>query len=283
MKKILTLAFIIILITSCRQEKLSNNDFMMADIAVEEEMIPITKADLNTPSSASLIKAENNKIIKKKIIKDGRLEIEVLNLEKSKHQVDSLLKRYDGYYATERLNNTDWNTSYNLTIRIPSTSFEQLIKEIETGSGIVKHKEISARDVTDQFIDLETRLTNKRSYLKKYNELLKKAKTVKDILEIEEKIRGIEEEIESTTGRLKYLGDLVDYSTLNLEISKPKNNRYELVKRDDFTKQVKHALSKGWYGFIDFVVFLIKIWPFLLITALIVYFWRKYRKQHRNK
>lgn len=70
--------------------------------------------------------------------------------------------------------------------------------------------------MTDQFIDLETRLANKREYLERYRELVKKAVSVKEILEIEEKIRLLEEEIESVTGRLKYLGDQVDFSTLNL-------------------------------------------------------------------
>ncbi len=106
-------------------------------------------------------------------------------------------------------------------------------------------KEIDARDVTDQFIDLETRLASKRNYLKRYNDLLAKAKTVKDILEIEEKIRGIEEEIESTTGRLKYLGDLVNYSTLDLVISEPKNYKYQSPKRDRFATRLKYSVLKG--------------------------------------
>ena len=61
--------------------------------------------------------------------------------------------------------------------------------------------------MTDQFIDLETRLENKRNYLKRYNDLLLKANSIKEILEIEEKIRALEEEIESATGQLKYLSD----------------------------------------------------------------------------
>jgi len=44
----------------------------------------------------------------------------------------------------------------------------------------------------------------------KLKELLKQAQSVKEILEIEEKIRGWEEKIESTAGRLIYLRDLVD-------------------------------------------------------------------------
>ncbi|NJK85980.1 MAG: DUF4349 domain-containing protein [Bacteroidales bacterium] len=51
----------------------------------------------------------------------------------------------------------------------------------------------------------------------------KKQKSISEILEIEEKIRGIEEEIESSQGRLNYLNSQVDFSTLDLNISRIKN------------------------------------------------------------
>lgn len=277
---ILIIAF---LISSCHQSQSDKAAYIADDIIMEEEKIPITRQQQNSPTLPPLPPTETKEVIKKKIIKDGRIGIEVQELERTKLQVDSLLIKFGGYYANERLNNTDWEISYNLKIRVPSKNFEKLIGEIETGGGEIKYKAIDARDVTDQFIDLETRLENKKNYLKKYNDLLKQAKTVKDILEIEEKIRGIEEEIESTTGRLKYLSNLVDYSTLDLEITKPKDFKYQPEKRDRFTKRLKHAISKGWFGFVDFIVFVIKVWPFWIIVGVIVYGWKKYRKRKKNK
>jgi hypothetical protein len=283
MKHTLAILISAFLISSCHQNQADKSAFMADTMMMEDEAIPVTRQQHISPPPPPLPLAETKEVIKKKIIKDGRMGIEVQELEQTKTQIDSLVAQYDGYYANERLNNTDWTTSYNLKIRIPSNNFEKLIAEIESGEGEMKYKEIDARDVTDQFIDLEIRLANKTNYLKKYNELLKQAKSVKDILEIEEKIRGIEEEIESTTGRLKYLSDLVDFSTLDLEISKPKDTKYQPQKRDKFAKRLKHALSKGWFGLVDFSVFTIKIWPFWIIAGLIVYAWKKFRKRKRDK
>ena len=153
----------------------------------------------------------------------------------------------------------------------------------EMGEGEVKYKEIDARDVTEQFIDLETRLANKKSYLLKYKELLNQAKTVKDILEIETNIRAIEEEIESTYGRLKYLSDLVDYSTLDLEITKPKDTKYQIDKRDNFLTRIRFALVKGWIGFVDLIVFAVRIWPFWIIITLFIYFLIRVGKRMNRK
>lgn len=283
MKHTISILIIAFLISSCHQNQSDKSAYIADGMKMEEEMIPITRQQQNSPPPPPFSPTETKEVIKKKIIKDGRIGIEVQELERTKKQIDSLVAKHGGYYSNERLNNSDWEISYNLKIRIPSDNFEKLIAKIESGRGEIKYKEIAARDVTDQFIDLKTRLANKKNYLEKYNDLLKQAKSVKDILEIEEKIRGIEEEIESTTGRLKYLSDLVDFSTLDLEILKLKDYKYQPEKRDNFTKRLKHALLKGWLGFVDFIVFMIKIWPFWIIVGLMVYGWRKFIKRKKDK
>lgn len=273
MRKILSLIILSILITSCHQRQTDKASYLVADM--EEEMIPVTRQSPNAPPTPIDI-IEKQEVIKKKIIKDGRLGLRVSELEDTKFRIDTLIKNHGGYYANESFNNSDWESSYTLKIRIPSENFERFISDIETGDGEVLYKEIDARDVTDQFIDLETRLENKRNYLIRYNDLLKKANSIKEILEIEEKIRGLEEEIESTTGRLKYLSDLVEYSTLDLTISKQKDFKYNPAKRDKFSERLKQSLSKGWFGFVDIFLFIIKIWPLWIIVTLILYFLKKY-------
>ncbi|MGQ1889199.1 DUF4349 domain-containing protein [Thermophagus sp. OGC60D27] len=283
MKNSIFILFVAFLTTSCHQNQSDHAGFIADEILTEEEIFPAIRQDLVAPPPPPLSPIETTKeVIKKKIIKDGRLGVEVQELERTKTHVDSLVERFEGYYASERLNNTEREISYNLKIRIPSHYFEKFIAQVEEGNGEIKYKEIDARDVTEEFIDLETRLANKKNYLKKYNELLTKAKTVKDILEIEDKIRKIEEEIESTTGRLEYLNDLIDYSTLHLEISKPKDFKYQPVKRDKFTNRFIHAIANGWFGFIDFIVFLVKIWPFWILMALTIYAWKKFRLRKKE-
>lgn len=284
-KSIFLILLTILIITSCHQKDTYKESVAFADMEMEEEIMPITRQQKNLPPlppTPPMEQLKNEEVVKKKIIKDGRIGLKVSDLESTKTRVDSLIKRYDAYYSNENLNNSDRESSYNLTIRIPSSSFESFIHAIEIGNGEILYKEVDARDVTDEFIDLETRLQNKRAYLKRYQELLNKARNVKEILEVEEKIRALEEEIESTTGRLKYLGDLVDYSTLRLNIYKQKDYKYNPKKREKFSERIKQSLSKGWFGLIDFFLLLIKIWPFWIVTILIIYFIRKMRRDRKQ-
>jgi hypothetical protein len=278
MKRILPLFILIILMTSCHHTP-------QAMYALEstggEAVPPPPQSSVNQPQPVD--KIEKQEVIKKKIIRDGQMSLQVKDIGKTRLRIDTLVTKFEGYYDNESVNNFDWGSSYHLSIRIPSANFGKFISAIETGYGEIQHKEINARDVTDQFIDLETRLENKRNYLKRYNDLLKKANNVNEILEIEEKIRGLEEEIESTTGKLKYLNDLVDYSTLDLTLSSNKDFKYTPGNRDKFSEKLKQSLSKGWFGFIDFLVIVVRIWPFWIILTVILYFVLKYNKKKRIK
>jgi hypothetical protein len=220
--------------------------------------------------------------ITRKIIKDGRMEIRVKELEQGKGEIDSLVKRYKGYYSDETFNNQDYLHGYTLKIRIPSAGFDAFIAEIESGTGEVFFKNITSRDVTEEFIDLETRLNNKRNYLIRYGELLKQAKSVKDILEIQEKTRAIEEEVESVQGRLKYLNNQVDFSTLDLQISKKNDFNQYTNNKGKFIDRLKQSVVKGWFGLVSFTLFVIRIWPFWIIVGALFYLvrriWRRKKK-----
>lgn len=282
MKYAVFILFSLILLNACGGNQ-SEDTSSFNDAVALEARIPETEMMNESPPPPPLPGEVTVQTVEKRIIKDGRMGMEVVNLEAAKRQTDSLNKQYDAYYANERLQNNDREITYYLTVRIPSEKFESFTEALEGSNGEITYKEIHARDVTEQFIDLETRLANKRNYLEKYNDLLKKAASVKEILEIEDKIRVIEEEIESTTGRLKYLSDQVAFSTLELEIRQPKDYKYAPVKRDGFGKRLGLALSKGWYGFVDFVVVLFYLWPFWLLGAFTLFAILKIRKRRRNQ
>lgn len=224
-----------------------------------------------------------NPVIQKKIIKDGRMGLQVKDLLVAKQQIDSLVKRLGGYYANENLKNDDNQGGYDLTIRIPEANFEKFVSSTESGSFKLLYKEISARDVTEEFADLETRLASKRNALARYNEIMKKANAMKDIVEIEEAIRNLQEEIESSEGRLRYLNDCVNYSTLNLTISTEKDFAYKPAKRDSFWEKFKESVVEGWFALVDFILGMFNLWPFWLAVVGMYFLIRRWIKKLRAR
>lgn len=215
----------------------------------------------------------------KKIIKNGSLSIKSTQIDSSKKNLDVQLKKYQAYYESEVLSNESDRISYTLKIRIPSINFEQFVLGVENGKDEIISKSIQADDVTEEFVDIETRLSNKRNFLKRYNELLTKANTIKDMMAIEENIRTLQEEIESKEGRLKFLNHQVGYSTLEINLFQQKDFVFKPEQQDSFFERVKNSISKGWFSIIDVLIFILRLWPFAFLAGLIFFIIKKSSKK----
>jgi len=262
---------------SKQEEQYGYEEGSVDSLAVTEESLePVATTQYVTPVVADEVVSEFEKpktetledkttVSKNKIIKDGTISVKTNDINTSKKGIDLLLKKFNAYYEKENLENNEESISYDLKIRVPVNNFERLISSIENGKDEIRSKSIQARDVTEEYVDIETRLSNKRVYLKRYKELLAKASTVKDILAIEENISKLQEEIESKEGILKYLSDQVSFSTLELNLYKEKEFIYKAQPQDKFSERVKTSLSKGWKSVVNFALWTITKWPFLIL------------------
>lgn len=265
MKYCITLVIATFFLMSCRSEYTSED--LRSNVLESSEEYAVEADEASVDETSDIQES-----IPKKIIKNGYMEMEANNLFSEKRRVDSLINAVNGYYEDERLENTTQLATYTLTIRIPAERFEQFIATLEDGDSEVKNKYIEARDVTEEYIDLETRLANKRSYIARYQELLKVARNVQEILEIQERLRKLEEEVESTMGRLKYLSGQVSFSKLHLEISQKKAFRYSPSKRADVSEKLKQSVYGGWHQFVDFLYILLYNWVLILFIIIIIVF-----------
>lgn len=266
-----------------------------SDSVLCEEIIPDAEYEMASAKYAKTMgatltdNAVEQSVTPRKIIKNGNIGISVDNIEQARVEVYELINKYEGYCAEENYNiydniyrrgNSYKAMQYDLQVRIPCDNFDAFIADIESCDGILESKMISISDVTTEFIDLEARLANKRKYLARYTEMLKSAKTISDITAIEEKIRVLEEEIESVTGRLKYLNHQVEYSRLHVAIEQKyygsESNNQKVWKR------LWNSVVSGARGFVEFLFVLVKLWP-LVLTAVAIFFVIRRRRKKREK
>ncbi|TBN04010.1 DUF4349 domain-containing protein [Hyunsoonleella flava] len=165
-----------------------------------------------------VVTEQNN--VEQKIIKTSFLKFETDDLEKSYNQIIKAVKTNKGFVQDDNSSKSYNTLTRRLTIRIPTSSFQTAIDSISKNVSYFDSKRISAKDVTEEFIDLEARLKAKQTLEKRYLDLLEKAKNVKEILEIERELSNIREEIEAKQGRLKYLQNKVSLSTIEIEFYK---------------------------------------------------------------
>ncbi|MDG4950388.1 DUF4349 domain-containing protein [Weeksellaceae bacterium KMM 9724] len=215
--------------------------------------------------------------IEQMLIKTGFITFQVGDVEAKHQEILNSLKEFDAYVVTDQNYSQSNRITYSTQIRVPKQNFDGFLDEVLKGAQRIDHKTISVEDVTEEFVDVKARLKTKRELEARYLELLKKANTVSEMLEIEKQIGELQSELESYEGRIKYLQSQVQYSTLNLEY-------YEsLSVGNQFGQEIKNGVKNGWNNLIWFFIGLINIWPFVLIISILIYLFIRYRRRRRNR
>lgn len=213
-----------------------------------------------------------------KLIKTGTLEFETSNLETTYQLVRQAAQANEAFLSNESSSNQYDRIVQHLTIRVPSRNFDKLIKAVSEGVKRFDTKTIEATDVTEEFVDAEARLKTKKQLEQRYQELLKRANKVSEIVEIEEQIGELRAEIEAVEGRLRYLNNRVDYSTLDVQFYKKMPS---LIRND---RNFGSAFLQGWDNFVSLLFGLVANWSTILILLITGYFVQRYiRRKLKNK
>ncbi|QQT27667.1 DUF4349 domain-containing protein [Sphingobacterium spiritivorum] len=278
-QRILLIGSAVLVLFSCN--KLSDSSKVALSEPDAAEPMELKLEDQSEPNAAVDAAAKVSLVVpQKKIIKTGSVSVESRDVAKSKKSLDALVSKHKGFYEEETLSKGNSIASYNLNIRIPVQDYEAFIAELEGGKDNITSKSIQSQDMTGQYYDLDSRLKSKKAYLQRYTELLGKARNVKEILEIEEQIRVIQEEIDATAASLKSLSEQVAYSTLSVYLYQEQSNIS--IGADSFGTKLVDAVRFGWTALETFFIILIRIWPFLLIGVLGFVFIRKYKKRRKQ-
>ncbi|MGJ1285888.1 DUF4349 domain-containing protein [Sphingobacterium spiritivorum] len=279
-QRILLIGSAVLILFSCNRASDTSKVALSEPNAAAEPMA-LSLEDQSEPDAAVDAAANERLIVpQKKIIKTGSVSVESRDVAKSKKDLDALVSKHKGFYEEETLSKGNSIASYNLNIRIPVQSYEAFIAELEAGKDNITSKSIQSQDMTGQYYDLDSRLKSKKAYLQRYTELLGKARNVKEILEIEEQIRVIQEEIDATAASLKSLSEQVAYSTLSVYLYQEQSNIS--IGADSFGTKLVDAVRFGWTALETFFIILIRIWPFLLIGVLGFVVIRKYKKRRKQ-
>lgn len=153
--------------------------------------------------------ADDGPDVGRHIIYTASMQISVFNLKDANERAEAMPSKYGGYVQ-------NMSGSY-FVMRIPSAKLRTAMEEI-AGLGIVDARTLDAQDVTEEFLDIETRITVLEGTQKQMLELLTKARTVEEALQVRQALDSITMELEVLKGRLRRLESLTEFSTLTLNL-----------------------------------------------------------------
>ena len=111
------------------------------------------------------------------------------------------------------------NRSALITVRVPSDRFDEALRQLKLLDGEVLTSNVDAKDVTDQFTDLQARLVAKQSEEQRYLQLFPQAKTVDETLKIDAALGNVRTQIEQLQGQLNLIKNRTDFSTITMSIA----------------------------------------------------------------
>jgi hypothetical protein len=160
--------------------------------------------------------------LSRKIVRQAELELEVAAPGTTQTAIERLAEQHGGYVVSAA-RDTDQASAVDvrvtLVVRVPQAELTQTIAELKRLGRGTGSERITSDDVTDEYVDLVARLTSQQRLEQQYLEILKRAATVKDALEVQKELGEVRTEIERLQGRQHLLDQESALSTLTVHLT----------------------------------------------------------------
>ncbi|WP_394190158.1 DUF4349 domain-containing protein [Paenisporosarcina quisquiliarum] len=264
------------------------------EIATEEaenvasDSIQTSNSDDSAEVSTEGAVVETNRMI----IHQASLSVNVKELDKAQANIEQKVAQYGGYIVESNVYQEDDQTSSgNMVVRIPEKHFEKFLADAEGQAAKVLERNVTGQDVTEQYVDLQSRVKSKRAVEERLLSFMSKAQKTEDLLKISADLAKVQEEIEVMVGKMKYLENQTSFSTVELlmyenKVVVPEIESKELNTWEKTKKQLANSTNSLLATGSALIIFFIGNLPVLLILALIglgVYWFVRKRLRHVKK
>ena len=288
----LTSLVIIALVFSCKKAETT-----AADTAFS------ASTDSTAVSSSAAVEQKDSK---QKFIRTADIKFKVKNVVKSTYAIENATQKFGGFVSYTNLQSTINNqiktkvsqdstletTKYtvenNITIRVPNTQLDTVIKTIAKQIEFLDFRVIKADDVSLKL--LSQQLSKKRSATteKRIEKAIdSKGKKINDIVEAENTLANQKEANDNNTIENLSLQDQINFSTITLQLYQNETVKQEIIASEKDSSsykpnlgiQILDSLKTGWYILETIFVFMITIWPLLLIGFGGFFLYKKHGKK----
>ena len=232
-----------------------------------------------------------------KLIYSASATVETTEFDGTIEKLSALVEQYGGFVESSSVNGSNYYTQsrgYSSTrcasyvIRVPSDKFSALMGSLST-LGNVPYSHTYTENITAQYYDTDARLTAYQVQEARLLEMMEAAKTVEDLIAIEEKLTELRYQIESLQSTLKNWDRQVAYSTLDLEVQEV--IEYTPESRMSYGQELALALTNGLKRtgefFKDLLLAIVGALPALVILAVVLAIlipvWKKRRKARKAR
>ena len=221
-------------------------------------------------ASASPLNQKPN-VTNRKIVRQAELELEVAAPGTTQTAIERLAEQHGGYVvsaARDTRNGSAVDITVTVTVRVPQAELMSTIAELKHFGRGVGSERIGSDDVTDEYVDLVARSTSQKQLEQQYLELLKRAGSVKDAMEVQRALAEVRAEIERMEGRQRLLDKESAFSTLTVHLTTAVPQI--AISGSGFSGTIQRAWADGWSLSADMISGAIRLAGFFIPVLLLI-------------
>lgn len=232
----------------------------------------------------------------RKLIKTIELELETLDYETTIAYLEKSVNECGGYIESSSLEGNGIYSSFSerygsFTVRIPKDKEDSFVQGMDDNTN-VRRKSESTEDITLQYVDTESHKEALKVEQERLMAILEKAETVEEIISLESRLSEVRYEMGKYESSLRTYDNLVDYSTIRIEVCEVKEITQPPKKTagERMISGFKNSVKNVGTGMKEFIIGLVINLPYLVVWALVigavagvVRAWKKRRKKGTDK
>jgi hypothetical protein len=212
------------------------------------------------------------------VVFTARIKLEMGDVDSTLDDIRALTEVYGGFIASV---NTRSGTGA-ITIRVPQASFYDAVSEVK-GLGEVQTRDLKGEDITEDFVDLQARLSNLESQEERLNEILAMGTTVEEVLKVETELERVRGEIEGLTGEIQYLESSVELATITVLLNvSPEAQKAGWLPEVDWRTPVNAGLGALYTILQGLLSMAIVLGPFVAIGVPVYYAYKRFNGERTS-
>jgi hypothetical protein len=153
------------------------------------------------------------------VIKTAELSLQVDDVRAAETAVRDRVAQFNGYVVKAESSGTEAQTTVRITFRVPATRFDEVLSGVQSLARKVLSRTISGDDVTEEFVDLDSRLRNLEATRDRLLGFLDKATKVEEALAVNSSLSEVQGQIEQLKGRMQFLKQNAALSTVTVYLA----------------------------------------------------------------
>ncbi|MCR8845756.1 DUF4349 domain-containing protein [Paenibacillus sp. SC116] len=211
----------------------------------------------------------------RKLVYKAEITMEVKEYDLAKPSINELIHRAGGHITEYSDTQNAYEHGGVYTLRVPADKFQAIMTMLEQLDVERFERSYTTQDVTEEYVDLESRLKAKRLVESRLLAYIEKATKADDLLSFSDTLATTQEEIERILGRQKYLNNLVSMSTIQLRVYESSENVAAKKLEEAFGERIGRTLNSSLEALVGLgkgiVIMAVALLPFVIVFAIFLF------------